>query len=66
MDLAGWLFGRVEHRRSWWTAFERGYFPVRRWHLALGELGWVLDGRGREGLGELGWVVYGRGWQGLG
>ena len=51
MELAGWLFGRVEHRRSWWTAFERGYFPVRRWHLALGELGWVLDRRGWQGLG---------------
>jgi hypothetical protein len=54
VDLAGWLFGRVEHRRSWWTAFERSCFPVRRWHLALGERGWLRVGvcwLGRAGQG---------------
>jgi hypothetical protein len=31
----GWLFGRADSRRL--RAFERAYFPVRRWHVALGE-----------------------------
>ena len=35
LELAGWLAGRVEGRRL--RRFERAYFPLRRWHLGLGE-----------------------------
>ena len=35
LELSGWLFGRVDARRL--RAFERAYFRVRRWHVALGE-----------------------------
>lgn len=36
LELAGWLAGRVPHRGRL-RGFERAYFPLRRWHVALGE-----------------------------
>lgn len=36
LELAGWLFGRLDPRRL--RGFERAYFPLRRWHALLGEL----------------------------
>ncbi len=35
LELVGWLAGKVESRRL--RAFQRAYFPLRRWHIALGE-----------------------------
>ncbi|KAL4441473.1 hypothetical protein ABPG77_001977 [Micractinium sp. CCAP 211/92] len=35
LELAGWLAGRVPHRGRL-RGFERAYFPLRRWHVALG------------------------------
>ena len=47
---AGWLYGRIEHRRL--RGFARLYFPVRRWHVVLGERAgaeWMGGGGGLQG-----------------
>ena len=58
---AGWLYGRLEHRRL--RGFAALYFQPRRWHAVLGE-GSAGAGGGLGGGGGQG--VAGRGWRGQG
>jgi hypothetical protein len=37
LQLVGWLAGRLRLRRL--RGFESAYFPLRRWHVLLGEAG---------------------------
>lgn len=36
LELFGWLFGKVDYKGL--RGFERAYFSLRRWHVALGTL----------------------------